>query len=74
MSMIIFEVYEAFKEAGVSEEKAQKAAAVLANYESRFATLDNKITILDGKVNLLTWMVTFNLFMTVATLWKVFSA
>jgi hypothetical protein len=74
MSTMISEVYDALKEAGASEEKARKAAEALAGYENRFAALDNKITTLEGKMNLLTWMVVFNLAMTIAILWKVFSA
>jgi hypothetical protein len=70
---MISEVYDALKDAGASEEKARKAAEVLANYESHFALLENKITALDGKVNLLTWMVGFNLAISVALLFKVFS-
>lgn len=73
MSTMISEVYDALKDAGASEEKARRAAEVLANYESHFASLENKITTLDGKVNLVTWMVGFNLAISVALLFKVFA-
>jgi hypothetical protein len=33
MSTMISEVYDAFKEAGASEEKARKAAEAIAGYE-----------------------------------------
>ena len=53
--------------------KANKAAEELAGYESRFDGLDRRLTELDGKVNLLTWMVGFNIAMTLAILWRVFA-
>jgi len=66
MSTMITEVYEAFKEAGATEEKAKAAAEALANYESRFSKLEA------GQM-LLKWMVGFNLAFTMAILWKIFS-
>jgi hypothetical protein len=63
---MIFEVYDALKEAGATEEKAKKAAEALAAYENRF----NKI---EGDLNLLKWMVGFNLAIAVATLFRLFS-
>lgn len=60
-------------EAGASAEKAEKAAEELAGYENRFDGLERRLTELDGKANLLTWMVGFNLVMTVAMLWRVFA-
>ncbi len=51
---MITEVYEAFKEAGASEAKAQKAAEAVAGYENRFANIESDLT-------LLKWMVGFNL-------------
>jgi len=72
MSTMISEVYDAFLAAGAPEDKARKAAETLASYENRFSSLDNKLTLLDGKVNLTTWMIGFNLALTVAILWRVF--
>lgn len=66
MSTMISEVYDALKEAGASEEKARKAAEAIASYENRFTRLESDLA-------LLKWMVGFNLAMTVAVLWKVFS-
>ncbi len=40
MSTMIVEVYEAFKEVGASDEKARAAASALAEYESRFDSID----------------------------------
>ena len=73
MSTMISEVYDAFKEAGVSEEKARKAAEAIAGYENRFAKIDERFAIMDGRLVLLQWMLGFNLAMTLAILWKVFS-
>ena len=74
MSTMISEVYDAFKEAGASEEKARKAAEAIAGYENRFAKIDERFAIMDGRLVLLQWMLGFNLAMTLAILWKVFSA
>jgi hypothetical protein len=74
MSTMISEVYDALKEAGASEEKARKAAEAIAGYENRFAKIDERFTIMDGRLVLLQRMLGFNLAMTIAILWKVFSA
>jgi hypothetical protein len=91
MSKMIFEVDDALREAGASEEKARKAAEALAGYENRFTQLDRALDALDrkleqrfarvderfaktdGEMALLRWMIAFNLALTVAILWKVFS-
>lgn len=73
MATMISEVYDALKEAGASEEKARKAAEVIANYENRFARIDERFVTMDGRLILLQWMLGFNLAMTLAILWKVFS-
>ncbi len=67
MSTMISEVYDALKEAGASEEKARKAAEAVATYENRFARIESDLAVVK-------WMIGFNLAMTVAVLWKVFSA
>ncbi len=66
MSTMISEVYDALKEAGASEEKSRKAAEAIANYENRFSRIESDLAVLK-------WMVGFNLAMTTAVLWKVFS-
>ena len=66
MSTMIFEVYDALKEAGASEDKAKKAAEALAAYESRFSKIDTDLT-------LLKWMVGFNLALSAAILLKLFN-
>ncbi|HQR82193.1 MAG TPA: hypothetical protein PK283_04710 [Thiotrichales bacterium] len=65
MSTMIFEVYDALKDAGATEEKAKKAAESLANYESRFNKVESELT-------LLKWMVGFNVGLSVAILLKLF--
>ncbi len=65
MSTMISVVYEAFKDAGVSDDKSKAAAQALADYENRFASLEA------GQM-LLKWMVGFNLAFTMAILWRIF--
>ena len=66
MATMISEVYDALKDAGASEDKARKAAEAIAAYEGRFAKTESDL-------KLLQWMVGFNIAMTTAVLWKVFS-
>ena len=65
MSTVIFEVYDALKEAGATEDKAKKAAEALAAYENRF----NKI---GSDLGLVKWMIGFNLAMSAGILLKLF--
>lgn len=65
MSTMIFEVYDALKDAGATEDKAKKAAEALAAYENHF----NKV---ESDLNPLKWMVGFNLAMSVGILLKLF--
>lgn len=66
MSTMIFEVYDALKEAGAGEEKAKAAAEAVAAYEHRFAKIEADLL-------LLKWMMGFNLAMTGTILFKIFS-
>lgn len=66
MSVMITEVYEAFKSAGADEQKAKEAAQALSHHR-------DDILRLWGRMALLQWMVGFNLVISVATLWKLFS-
>lgn len=50
VATMISEVYDALRDAGATEEKARKAAEVLASYDNRFATIERDLT-------LLKWMV-----------------
>ena len=71
--VMIEELYDALREAGASEEKVRAAARAMAGYEDRFAGLERKLTAVDGRVSLLQWMVGFNLALTVAVVFRVFS-
>jgi hypothetical protein len=66
MSTMIFEVYDALKDAGATEDKAKKAAEALAAYENRF----NKV---ESDLNLLKWMVGFNLALSAGILLKMYT-
>jgi len=66
MSTMIFEVYDALKDAGATEDKARKAAEALAAYENRF----NKV---ESDLNLLKWTVGFNLALSAGILLKMYT-
>jgi len=51
MKIMIAEVYDAFKEAGASEEKSRAAAEAVASYENRFAAIERKLTLLTWQMN-----------------------
>lgn len=74
---MISEVYDALLSAGADEVKARKAAETLANYDARFGKIESDLVAFRaetrGEFNLVRWMIGFNLVMTVAILWKVFS-
>lgn len=75
MSTIIIKVYDAFKEAGVSEERPIAAARALADYENHFGRIESiltdvkaeikivkaKIEIVDKEISLLKWMLGFGI-------------
>jgi len=64
--MIIEEIYDALLEAGASKEKARAAARAMTNYETRISKIESRLTLLE-------WMIGFNLAMTIAILFRVFS-
>jgi len=43
MTTMVTEVYDALRDAGASEEKARRAAEVLANYDDRFNRVEARI-------------------------------
>ncbi len=55
MTTMISEVYDAFKEANVSDASARKASEAIAAYEARFANIDLKIEKIDGRLILVMW-------------------
>jgi hypothetical protein len=56
MSVMVFELYDALKDAGASEEKAQAAAKAIADYHTRFDQIDSKLAILEAKITILQWV------------------
>lgn len=56
MTTMISELYDAFKEANVSDATARKAAEAVASYEARFASLDLKMEQISGRLTLIQWM------------------
>lgn len=56
MSTMIFEVYDALKEAGASEEKANAAAKAIADYEGRFNNIDSELRVIKTELNLVKWI------------------
>ena len=70
MTVVISEVFKAFRSAGVPEDKAHEAAAALA---AENLTTNRDILELKSVQRLHSWMIGFNLAFTVAILWKVFS-
>ncbi len=63
---MISEVHDALKQAGASEEKGQKTAEAVGSYENRLVRIY-------GDLAVVKWTMGFNLAMTVAVLWKVFT-
>lgn len=57
MAVMMGNLYRALKEAGVDEERAQKASEEVAGFENRLSGIE-------GKVNTLTWMVGTNIALT----------
>jgi len=56
MTTMIAEIYDAFKEANVSDATARKAAEAVAAYEARFAGLELKLEQISGRLTLIQWM------------------
>jgi hypothetical protein len=53
MTTMITEIYDAFRDAGISEEKARRAAEAVASYENRFASIESTL-------RLHTWILSAN--------------
>ncbi|MBT4330036.1 MAG: integrase [Gammaproteobacteria bacterium] len=53
---MVAELYDALIDAGASEEKARTAARAMADYNSRFDQIDQKLAEINGKINLIQWM------------------
>lgn len=63
MAMQAGALRDALVEAGASPDKAGKASEEVAGFETRLSSMDARLT-------LLTWMVGFNLLLTVSVLFK----
>jgi hypothetical protein len=61
MATMISELYDALKAAGAPEDKARKAAEVVAGYENRFLRVEAYLT-------LVKWMLALNLALTIVIL------
>jgi len=73
VTTLIKEVYDAFRAAGTPEDQAAAAAQAIAGYENRFADIERELVKIRGELNILKWMVGFNLAISMALLWKVFT-
>ncbi len=83
MTTMITEVYEAFKDAGTSEEKAKATASAIADYSSRFDSLEAELKIpraefesetkiLKTELSIVKWMLGFVIAGIVSMLIKLF--
>ena len=52
MNVIVKEVYDAFREAGVSEGKSTEAAKAVADFDTRFAKIEADLLVLKWMVGL----------------------
>jgi len=52
MSAIVKEVYDAFLDAGVSEEKASDAAKAIADYDHRFNKIESDLLVIKWMIGL----------------------
>ena len=73
MSTMITELYDAFKDAGASEEKSRAAAKAMADYDSRFNKIDQDMALLKAEIVVLKWMLGFLVAGMVTLLFKAFT-
>jgi hypothetical protein len=50
MALLVAELYDALLDAQVDEAKARKAAEAVANYETRFGSIDGRMIALEGRM------------------------
>ena len=53
MTTMIAEVYDALRSANADDEKARRAAEVLANYDDRFGRIERRLAVLTWQVGVL---------------------
>jgi hypothetical protein len=69
---MVTELYDALREAGASEDKARKAAEVVASYDREFASIQLKLEHMGGQLRMLQWGQSITLAGVVAVLLKMF--
>ena len=62
MSLILKEVYDAFLDAGASEEKATAAAEALANYDEEFSKIKSDLLIVKWMIGLVIVVIVLPMF------------
>lgn len=72
MALQLGALRDALADAGASPELARKAAEEVAGYENQLNSIRLELSELRSRVTLLTWMVTFNLALTLLMLGKQF--
>lgn len=65
MPIMLEKLYDALRAANVPDEKARDAAVEVAAYDNRLAGMEARLSVL-------TWMVTFNLALTMIVVGKLF--
>jgi hypothetical protein len=71
--LMLGKLYDALISAGANEHKAHEAAEEAAEYNLRFIELRQEFIELKGQVRLVQWMLGFNLAISVALLWCMFT-
>ncbi len=66
MALMNEELYSALLEAGATDDKARAAARSVADYDARLGRVESGLAVVK-------WMIGFNLAMTVAILFRVFT-
>lgn len=74
MSAIVAEICDALREAGASEEKARKAAEVVASFDSKHNDVKHGFAALEGEFSAVKWMLATNLALTLFSARKAFLA
>lgn len=71
---MIAEIYDALREAGAPDDKARKAAEVLASGDMKHQELLVRFERLEGRFSTMTWMVGANITLTILVLGKLLIA
>ena len=68
MPVMLSKTYDALISAGTPDNIARAAAAELADFEPRLASIDNRLAGVEGKLSILIWAVGVNAAATIAIL------